>query len=334
MGLNQVRIGILGAARIAPGAVIKPAREIDEAVVTTVAARDPERAAAYARKHGIPNVASDYRAVIEDPEIDGIYNPLPNGLHAEWTLAAIAAGKHVLCEKPFTSNATEAKEVAAAAAATELVVMEAFHYRYHPFARRVAEIMANGELGKLQRVEAALCFPLPKFSDIRYQLDLAGGATMDAGCYPISMVRMLGGEEPQVASARAKLRSEQVDRAMTAELQFPSGHTGRITASMWSSSVLRIIARAWGERGKLTMVNPLGPQFFNRLSVTVDGKKRVEHFPRRPTYNYQLQAFCAAVLKGEPILTPPEDAVANMTVIDDVYRAAGLRPRGSVSSGS
>lgn len=331
--MRQLRIGILGAARIAPAAVTRPARDVDEAVVTTVAARDPQRAAAYARKHGIPKVAPNYEAVVEDPDVDAIYNPLPNGLHAEWTLAAIAAGKHVLCEKPFTANATEAKEVAAAAAATDLVVMEAFHYRYHPFARRVAEIMASGELGELQHVEAALCFPLPRFSDIRYQLDLAGGATMDAGCYPISMVRMLGGEEPQVTSAAAKLQSEQVDRAMTAELRFPSGHTGRITASMWSSSLLRIIARASGQRGRLTMVNPLGPQFFNRLSVTVDGKKRVERFPRRPTYYYQLQAFCSAVLNGEPILTPPEDAIANMTVIDDVYRAAGLRPRGSVSSG-
>ena len=115
------------------------------------------------------------------PSIDAIYNPLPNGLHAEWTIAALEAGKHVLCEKPFTANAKEAEAVAAVATRTGLVVMEAFHYRYHPLAQRMREIVESGELGTIRRVETALCFPLPKFSDIRYQYDLAGGATMDVG---------------------------------------------------------------------------------------------------------------------------------------------------------
>ena len=321
-----IRIGILGAARIAPAAVVHPAAHNPEVVVTAVAARDPERAAAFARKHGIPRALPSYRALIEDGDIDAVYNPLPNGLHAEWTLAAIGAKKHVLCEKPFTANATEAETVAAAAASTGLVVMEAFHYRYHPFARRAADVVA--ELGPLRRVEAGLSFPLPKFSDIRYQLDLAGGATMDAGCYAIHMARMLGGEEPEVVSARAKLRAPEVDRAMTAELRFPSGHSGQVSASMWSSSVLRISARAWGERGRLTMLNPLAPQMPHALILRLDGHTRIERFTRRHTYDFQLDTFCAAVLRGEPVLTPPSDAIDNMRVIDAVYRAAGLRPRG------
>jgi predicted dehydrogenase len=326
--MSPLRIGVLGAARIAPAAVIQPAAHVAGVAVTTVAARDPDKAAAFARKHGIPNVAPTYQAVLDDADVDAIYNPLPNGLHAEWTIKALEAGKPVLCEKPFTANAAEAEEVAAVAARTGLVVMEAFHYRYHPMFERALAIVRSGELGALRRIEAAVCFPLPRFSDIRYQLDLAGGATMDAGCYSIHLARTLGGEEPEVVSAAAKLHTDQVDRAMTAELRFPSGHTGQIVASLWSTSLLRITTRVYGDRGRMTLHNPLAPQRWHRLAVHFDGRRRAEHFPRTPTYQYQLEAFRAAVADGAATLTPPADSIANMRVIDAVYRAAGLRPRG------
>jgi len=233
----------------------------------------------------------------------------------------------VLCEKPFTANAAEAREVADLAAKSDRVVMEAFHYRYHPFALRAEEIIASGELGTLQRVDVAFCFPLPKFSDIRYNYSLAGGATMDAGCYAVHMLRTFGGSTPEVVSAQAKLRDPQVDRAMTAELRFPGGHTGRLRCSMWSTDLLRISVRVIGDAGELRMLNPVLPQLFHRFSVRSDGRKRVERFPRRATYAYQLDAFAAAVLRGEPVRTTPKDAVENMTVIDAIYRAAGLPVR-------
>jgi predicted dehydrogenase len=327
--MDTVRIGILGAARIAPSAVVKPAATIGEAVIGAVAARDRSRADAFAAKHGIPKVCESYAALVADPDLDAIYNPLPNGLHAEWTIAALEAGKHVLCEKPFTANAQEAEAVAAVAARTGLVVMEAFHYRYHPLARRMREIVESDELGTLQRVETALCFPLPKFSDIRYQYDLAGGANMDVGSYTAHMARLLGREEPTVVSAHAKLRTDKVDRAMRAELKFPSGHTGRITCSMWSKWVLQTSARVVGDRGEMRVINPTAPQIWHRMRVTTGGKNRVEKFPRRPTYEYQLEAFCAAVLRGEPTLTPPADSIANMRVLDAIYVAAGMTPRGT-----
>ena len=324
MDTGQLRIGILGAARIAPSALIAPARANSEVVVAAVAARDGARARAYAAKHGITGVHDSYDALIADPDLDAVYNPLPNGLHGRWTRAALAGGKHVLCEKPFTANAAEAREVAELAAKSDRVVMEAFHYRYHPLTLRIEEIIASGELGTLERVEAAMCFPLPKFSDIRYDYSLGGGATMDAGCYAVHMARTFGGGTPEVVSAQAKLRDPQIDRAMTAELRFPGGHTGRVRTSMWSSDLLRISARVVGDRGELHVLNPVVPQFFHRLSVWSANGKRVERLPRRASYAYQLDAFAAAVLRGEPVKTTPEDAVENMTVIDAIYRAAGL----------
>lgn len=187
--------------------------------------------------------------------------------------------------------------------------------------------MASGELGEIERVETAMCFPLPKFSDIRYSYALAGGALMDAGCYAVHMARTLGGADPEVVAARAKLRDPRVDRAMTAELRFAAGHTGRIVCSLWSSHLLRISARVVGDRGEMRLLNPVLPNLVNRLSVRSVGGRRVERFPRRASYAYQLDAFAAAALRGEPVLTTPEDAVQNMTVIDAIYRAAGLPVR-------
>jgi predicted dehydrogenase len=356
--LERVRIGTLGAARITPAALIKPARHVPDVTVSAVAARDPDRARQFAAKHGIPVVHASYGALIDDPGIDAIYNPLPNSLHAPWTLRAIEAGKHVLCEKPFTSNAAEAEQVAAAAKTSGLVVMEAFHYRYHPLARRMLDVVAGpdtgqvvagpgtgqvvagadavaepgpvagqgaaGELGALRYLEAWVCSPLPRFSDIRYSFDLAGGATMDVGCYAINCLRLLGPGEPQVVEARAKLHGPYVDRAMTASFRFPGGATGRMTASLWSSQVLRISVKAVGDRGVLRVLNFLAPQVYNRLTVSANGYTRHERVRGEATYTYQLRAFAAAVLRREPVITTPDDAVATMTVIDDVYRAAGL----------
>jgi predicted dehydrogenase len=327
--VDQLRIGTLGAARITPGALIKPARQIPEVTVAAVAARDPERARRFAAKHRIRRVHDSYQELIDDPAIDAVYNPLPNSRHAEWTLRAIEAGKHVLCEKPFTANAGEAVQVAAAARASGLVVMEAFHYRYHPLARRMQDVVSSGEIGPLRYLEASLCFPLPRFSDIRYSYDLAGGATMDAGCYAINWLRMIGPGEPEVLSAQAKLHGPDVDRAMSASFRFAGGVLGRMTASLWSGQLLRLDAKAVGDQGVMRVFNYVSPQTYNRLTVTADGYTRRERVRGEPSYAYQLRAFAAAVRHGDPVLTTPEDAVANMTVIDAVYQAAGLPRRGA-----
>ncbi|QQQ75776.1 Gfo/Idh/MocA family oxidoreductase [Saccharothrix sp. 6-C] len=322
---DHVRIGVLGAARIVPAALVRPGRSVASVEVAAIAAREVGRAQEFADRFGIPQVHGSYDELLDDPNVDAVYVPLPNGLHGKWTLAALAAGKHVLCEKPFAANADEAAEVAAAAKSSGLVVMEAFHYRYHPLALRLAEVVA--ELGELRHVEARLAFPMPKFKDIRYSLDLAGGALMDAGCYAVNMVRYLGGDEPEVKSARALLKGEGVDRAMRAELKFPAGHTGTVVTSMWSRSLLRLSAKVLGANGELRVFNPFSPQHGHRLTVKLDGHRRVERFDRRPSYEYQLEAFADAVLHGKPFPTTADDAVATMRVVDDIYRAAGLPVR-------
>jgi predicted dehydrogenase len=326
--VTNLRIGILGAARIAPQALIRPARTLQGVTVAAVAARDRDRAQAFATKHGVATVHGSYEALLADESLDAIYNPLPNGLHARWTIAALEAGKHVLCEKPFTANATEARAVAAAAG--DAVVMEAFHYRYHPMTLRMEEIVHSGELGDVQRVETAMCFPLPRFGDIRYNFDLAGGALMDAGCYAVHCLRLLGPGEPEVIGAKAlTLRKDpRVDRATTVDFSFPSGATGRAMASMWSSTWLRISARVVGTRGVLSVTNFVAPQFPYKFQVTVNGNRRRERFSPKPTYSYQLEAFAAAVRGEKTNLTPPSDSIATMELIDAAYQAAGLPLRG------
>src|SRR5690348_6622095 len=170
--MKQIQIGVLGAARIVPPALIKPAHQVPEVTVYGIAARNVARAHAFAQKHQIPHVFASYEELLADSNIDAVYIPLPNSLHAPWTLRALAAGKHVLCEKPFAANAEEAERMAQAAQQSNLVLMEAFHYRYHPLAARMQEIVTSGELGAIRRIEASLCFPLLSSRDIRYSLDL------------------------------------------------------------------------------------------------------------------------------------------------------------------
>jgi predicted dehydrogenase len=309
-------------------ALIRPAREAPRVSVAAVAARERGKAETFARKHGIPKVHDDYDSLLADAQVDAIYNPLPNGLHAEWTMRALDAGKHVLCEKPFASNAAQAERVHRAAGQTDRIVMEAFHYRYHPFAGRLKDLVASGELGKPRFIETWMCIPLPLPGDIRYRLDLAGGATMDTGCYAIHLARTIAGEEPEVLSARAKLASEGVDRAMEADLRFPSGAEGRIHCSLWSRELVKIAAVVKLDDGEIRALNPIVPQLFHGLKWRKQGGSWVkERFPRKPTYAYQLEAFRDAVLDGTPFLTTTAEAVKNMRVIDAVYRAAGMSPR-------
>src|SRR6266481_9986963 len=223
---RPLRFGILGAARIAPEALIKPAQKSADAEVVAIAARDPARAREFADAHKIPRVHATYEDLVADPELDVIYNPLPNSLHCEWTIAALRAGKHVLCEKPLASNAIEAAKMAKVATETGMILGEAFHYRYHPLAVRVREIIDSGRLGRLSRVEGNFSVPIPE-TNIRFDWNLAGGATMDLGCYPLHMIGYFSGLTPRVIRARAETGPKNIDIAMDADLELAGGATAR-----------------------------------------------------------------------------------------------------------
>jgi len=331
--MDPLRIGILGAARIAPRAVVDPAKLLPDVEVAAVAARDPQRAAKFAKKHAIPTVHDSYRALIEDPTIDAVYNPLPNGLHGYWTLAAIAAGKHVLCEKPFAANAEEAAAVAEVADASGLVVMEAFHYRYHPLAELMRTLVEEERMGRVQHIETRAVIPYFKPGDIRFDLALAGGSLMDIGCYAVHQTRLVAGAEPTVVKATAKTKSPGIDRWIDAQLRWSDGRTGRIVAGLYSFGRPMIDVRVKGDLGLLKVFNPTGPNYYNRVSFKPIDRKLGEpkHHQRvageGTTYWYQMRAFLASVRDGAPVLTPPDDAVKNMRVIDAMYTAAGLLPR-------
>ncbi|MFZ1890171.1 MAG: Gfo/Idh/MocA family oxidoreductase [Candidatus Binataceae bacterium] len=329
MASTTLRIGLLGAARIAPDALIKPAKIVDGVEVTAIAARDPARAREFANTHGIERVLASYDDLVNDPELDAIYNPLPNSLHCEWTIRALRAGKHVLCEKPLSSNAAEAERMATAADQSGRVLVEAFHYYYHPLAHRVREIVRDGTLGRLSRLEAKFSVPFIPPTDIRHNLSLAGGATMDLGCYPLHMIRHFSGTTPIVKAARATVGVPGIDVAMEAELELPGGATAHMNCSMEPTAPLQVIFEAHGERGSLSVINPLAPHRGHQLTIKTPAGEKQETFPLEPTFTYQLRAFADAVRGGPAMPTDGHDGIVSMRIIDDVYRKAGLPLRGA-----
>ena len=324
---NPIRIGVLGAAAIVPAALTNPARSVPEVQIVSIAARDPNRADSFARRHNIPRAHRTYADLIADPEIDAIYNPLPNGLHAEWTIKALRAGKHVLCEKPFASNTKEALEMAEAAKESGKILSEAFAYRYHPLTARVKEIISSGELGKIKNIEARFCFLLPIPSNIRFRYDLAGGSLMDAGCYPVSLTRYLIGAEPQVLSAKAKLFRPNVDSRMEAELKFPNDIQARIVCDMLSPRLFHSSLHVQGDAGELKVFSPFQPHVIHRLTIRTNKTNWSGTVKGVNSYTLQLRAFAQAILSNAPLSTTPDDAVNNMRVIDAIYQKAGLALR-------
>ena len=260
-----------------------------------------------------------------------MYNPLPISLHAEWSIAALEAGKHVLCEKPLAMNQAQAELMRGAALASGTLLMEAFHWRFHPMADRLLDLVAG--LGPLHHIEAEFSARRFAADDIRMQLDLGGGALMDLGCYPVHWIRTVAGAEPVVVAARARVGPPGVDVDMRASLELPGGVTAELrSASRPGGREARLVVE--GERGRLVAENPLAPQVGNRIvTVTTDGTGDTDESVDGDTsFAYQLDAFVAAATDGTTPLVPVDDSVANMATIDAIYRAAGLPVRGVATS--
>jgi predicted dehydrogenase len=323
---RPIRFGILGAARIAPDALIKAAHNVPEAQVVAIAARDPKRAREFAAANGIPRVLATYDDLVNDPDLDVIYNPLPNSLHCEWTIAALRAGKHVLCEKPLASNAAEAERMTKAADESGKILGEAFHYRYHPLADRIRALMTDGTLGRLVNVEGHFSVPIPE-TNIRFDWGLAGGATMDLGCYPLHMIHYFSGMTPRVIRATAETGPKNIDIAMDVALELDGGVTARMVCAMKKDSVINATFSARGDRGELRVINPIAPQRGHQLTVKTAAGEKNETVPGDTTFTHQLRAFVKAMRGEAKFPTDGAEGIVNMRVIDDVYRAAGLPPR-------
>ncbi len=325
-----MRTGVLSTARIVETALLRPARTVPDIEVAAIASRDRDRAEAYAAEHGISKVHATYEELVADDTLDAVYVPLPASLHARWSIAALEAGRDVLCEKPFAANASEARAMVACAERTGRLLVEAFHWRYHPVAERMIEL--GRRIGRLVSAEARFHAMIPE-DDIRFRLELAGGGFMDLGCYPVHQLRTVTGEEPVVEAASATVGPPGIDRTMEVGLAFPSGLRARVSSSMVDPAapgVEGISFRLTGEEGELEVDNPMAPQYGHRIRARLaDGTEVDESIESATTYEHQLHAFLRYVAREEAPLTGGADAVANMAVLDAVYEAAGLGARGA-----
>lgn len=327
---GTVRFGALGAARITPFSLFRQAPKVEGVELAAVAEEYQPYGAtlAYAKKHGIPEVYRRFDALLADPTIDAVYLALPTSLHIDQALACIAAGKHLLCEKPLTCNAEQARRLDAAAARSGLVVAEAMHSLHHPLVVRLRSILAEGEIGDIERVEAGLSAYIPK-RDFRFVYALGGGAMLDMGCYPVAFLRSVLGTEPSVTSARAELVAPNVDGTMDATLAFPNAPDVRLFVSMRSvRRPLEVNMRFVGTRGRIDLLNFVKPEVYHRLVIRNGSGRRVERVPGGSTYGTQLAAFVASIRDGAPVLTTTAEAVRTLTVIDAIYEKAGLPRRG------
>lgn len=327
---QPLRVGILGAARIAERAVVIPTRA-NGGQVLAVAARDLTRAQAYAGVHDIPRAYGSYQELLADPDIDVVYNPTPNSEHVRWTLAALRAGKHVLSEKPFASNAAQARLVAAEA--TDRTIFEGFHHRYHPAHRRLLELVGSGAIGEVTGLQVNMKFDCDDLDDIRWSWPLAGGSLMDLGCYHLHVAKdvaaALGGRLTLEGCATTVNpgADPRVDATARVTGTLPGGAPFVLESSLEGPDDRSVLVT--GTRGTIRQ-----PEFINvtgddRLIVTVDGVETVEHHGTISTYTHQFAALTAAIQRGETFPTTLDNAITVMELIDQCYALAGLPLRES-----
>jgi predicted dehydrogenase len=327
----MIRIGILGAARIAPRGIVTPANETLGAEVVAIASRDLDRARDFAAQHSIPMAFGSYAELVERDDIDLVYCALPPSAHLEWCTAALRNGKHVLVEKPFASNAQDAAQMVAAARSAGRHIIEGFHYRFHPLFERALSALRAGAIGRIRRIEAVFNAALPDTpGELRYIEALGGGALMDLGCYCLHWIRTVAGDEPTVVSASARCGVPGVDLDIEAMLAFTSGPTALLKCSMQpEDGKLYRRLRVLGEDGVLEIENPVSPHSGATLSIEGPNAPMPQIVSGGDTtFHYQLRHVLEVIEGRAEPLTGGEDALNNMRTIDAIYRAAGLKPRG------
>jgi D-xylose 1-dehydrogenase (NADP+, D-xylono-1,5-lactone-forming) len=313
----SVRFGILSTARI-NRLVLPGARASDRVEIAAVASRDRARAEAYAREHGIPRAYGSYEELLADPDLDAIYNPLPNSLHVEWSIRALEAGKHVLCEKPLSRRPEEVERAFDAAERAGLLLMEAFMYRHNPQTAKLLELVRGGAVGKPRVVRAAFSFTVTNAANIRLAADLDGGALMDVGCYCVSGMRLLAGE-PERVSGRRIDGGDGVDVRFTGMLAFPGGVFGSFDCGL--DMVARSALEVVGDSGSLLLEDPWHSRAPGIELRRPEGAERIEVAKADP-YACELEDFAAAARGQRPHPFGRADAVGQARTIAALYRAA------------
>jgi predicted dehydrogenase len=327
--MESVRWGIMSVSGHYLLRVHAPLSRIPEARVLAIASRGPDKAREAAARLGIERGYGSYAELIADPEVEAVYIPLPNNLHAEWAIAALEAGKHVLCEKPLAIDATQAKAMAAKAKEKGLLLMEAFMYRFHPQWLRAREIVASGELGPLRAIQSWFTYNNPDPANIRNKVETGGGALYDIGCYAVSSARFLAGARfsGSARPSRALYYAERdaalgTDTLGSGLLDFgSSGPRASFHISTKAFPVQRV--EAVGERGALALSLPFNAYTDVPLALEVTtglGARRIEAGPA-DQYGLMFAAFSRAIREGLPAPTPPEDGIANMAALDALFRS-------------
>jgi xylose dehydrogenase (NAD/NADP) len=326
---EQLRWGVLSTAQIARIAIIPAIQESAFGTVEVLASRDLKKAQDVARSFQIGRIVGSYEALIEDPDVDAVYIPLPNAMHAEWTIRAAEAGKSVLCEKPLATSAEDVRRQIEACTRHGVSLMEGFMYRFHPQTRRVQELIASGAIGQVREVRAHLSVNIMRTLDsanIRYRDTLGGGALLDMGCYTVNICRLMFGREPERVAGRMLVDPDLgVDTRTVGLLEFAEG-VGLISCSFAADGqgAYTII----GTEGTLEVprgiIPGLGTRAAEGLIVVIDsdGNRREELFAPANQYQNMLDAFAEAVLHRRPVPLPAEDSLNNLKVLDALVRSS------------
>ncbi len=318
MGVT-VRWGILSTARIG-GAVIAGARETDLAEIVAVGSRSEASAQAFAEAHGIPRAHGSYEALLADPDVDAVYVPLPNGMHVDWSVKALGAGKHVLCEKPMDRRPARVEHAFDVAEAAGLVLSEAFMWRHNPQTVRLRALLDEGVIGNPRLVRASFSFPLAATTDVRLDPALDGGALMDVGCYCVSGARFAAGAEPLSVSAEAVIGPSGVDLRMTGLLRFAGDVLATIDCGfdMAGRGELEVV----GSDGRILLADPWHASAPRLLLERSGAEPEVIDIEPVNSYRLELEDMAAAIAGERPPLLGRDDAVGQARAIEALYRAA------------
>jgi xylose dehydrogenase (NAD/NADP) len=321
---RRLRWGVLGGARIARACMIPALNRSKNGEIFGLGCRSEERGQSLAREHGIRRSCCRYEEILADPDIEAVYIALPNHLHREWTLRALEARKHVLCEKPLALNAGEAQEMVRAARSKGLHLMEAFMYRFHPRSRRIKALVREGAVGEPRMIRTAFCFRHPDPADMRFRPEMGGGALLDVGCYGVSLARWILDAEPESVQAVSEFGPSGVDLTTIGILRFPKGRIGLVEASF--TSALQQTFSIMGTEGAIELPQDAfipwekEARFWVRKSDAEEG--RMEIVPGADEYRLMVEHFAEAVLEEKPLDFSPEESVANTRVLDALARAA------------